>query len=54
MCLTIKGPKCNFSGRPSKCRRAMCRMRCENGFQTGSDGCEICKCKQGISFKLPL
>ncbi len=32
---------------PAHCRdRPMCRMICPTGFQTGSDGCPICRCNR--------
>ena len=43
-----------FIALPKKCSGAMCMMHCENGFQIGPDGCEICKCKQGMSSKFSL
>ena len=50
----INGAVAHFLGQSKKCSGAMCMMHCENGFQIGSDGCEICKCKQGMSSKFSL
>lgn len=33
-----------------ECPKGICRMKCPNGFQKDSNGCEICKCK----FRCPL
>jgi hypothetical protein len=30
---------------PEGCSRAMCRMFCEDGFETDERGCEVCRCR---------
>ena len=31
---------------PTECPEVLCEMFCEDGFQLGADGCEVCSCNQ--------